>query len=337
LKCLKKYLPELLPLISEMLRVPRFEDSEIKLAKDQLMTRLKGELEHPDSILSLEMSKHFFKGHPYSIRPAGYLDTVPKIKRDDLTTALFKAFNKNNLLFVVVGPVSEEETSSLIEKFFSPIQDGARAPDITEPLQNDSSKIFFQSFDAPTTYFMAKFKAPSLESPDYPALAIGMQILDNRLFDEVRTKRALTYSVAAQIGNSISNSGTLYVSSTDLPKAVDVILEEIKKLQIEDLEPTTIELQVRKFLSGWYLGRESRSSQAMILALYEIMGIGWEQSNTFIHRLEQVKPADIKRVMREYLKDFTTVVVGPSEVELLPVFQKYGFMLGLSDEKKKGL
>lgn len=325
LKCLKKFLPELLPMLSEIVRVPLLDPKEIELSKQQLITSLQRELQHPDTRLQLRAHQLFFENHPYSIRPSGYLETVPQITREDLSAAFFRTFNKSNVLFVVIGQLSPNETKELISKYFSSLPTGNRAPEVTETPQNKVG-VHFEKFEGATNYFLARFKAPSLDHSDYPALAIALQILDNRLFEEIRTKRALTYSVRASMGNSRINTGYIYVTSTKLAEAVELIFEEVKKLQVEPASEELLKLQVNKFLSGWYLSRETRSSQASIFALYEVFGIGWENADFFISRLERVKPEDIQRVMKTYLKDLTYVVLGPESVDLQPALSRLGFL-----------
>lgn len=327
LKCLKKFLPEILPMVSDMIRNPKFDPQEMELVRTQLINDLKSEQEQPDSLLGLKMAEVFYGKHPYAVRPTGYLDTVPKIKRDDLTSALFKTFNKSNVLFTVVSMMQREELETLLEKYFVNLPEGRRMNEIVEAFENETSQVHFVEFDAPTTYFMAKFSAPNLASEDYPALAIATQILDNKLFEEVRTKRGLTYSVYAGVGNSRINSGTFYVSSIQPEQAVEVMLEEIKKMQAAPVSKEEIELQVRKFLSGWYSGRETRSAQASIFELYEVLGIGWENSNSFIDRASRVTPEDIQRVMETYFQNMSFVTLGPKKPELEPILAKYGFLI----------
>jgi zinc protease len=166
---------------------------------------------------------------------------------------------------------------------------------------------------------MASFKAPALKEEDYPALVLATQILDNRLFEEVRTKRGLTYSVHCMLGNSASNSGSLYVSSTQLSEAVKVIFDEVKKLQTEVIEPAQIELQIRKFRSSWFLGRETSSSQTRIFSLYEMIGTGWKDANTFISRLNTVTPEKLQAAAKNYLKDYTFAIAGPDKVDVFKI------------------
>jgi len=324
-KALRRFLPELLPMMSEMLRVPKFDPAEIELVRKQLTLALRSERDHPDSLLALRMHEIFFAGHPYINRPSGHLDTVASITREDLSSALFRTFNTSNLLITIVGNLRREEAAEMIQKYFGSLQSGGRARDIREAPQNDTAKIHFSKLEAPTTYFMARFRAPSLESPDYPALTIGMQILRDRLFEEVRTKRALTYAVRASLGNSKVNSGVLYVTSTRLPEAVDVMFQEVKKLQVAAVDKATIETQINKYLSGWLLGRETRSAQASIFSAYEVLGIGWENSDSFMGRLRRVTPGNVQEVMQKYLRDFSFVTVGPEEPPIAPILTGLGY------------
>ncbi len=321
LKCLKKFLPELLPIMSEIARVPKLDQKEIDLAKDQLLLELKSEKDHPDSLLGMVMHQIFYQNHPYYNRPSGYLDTVPTITRDDLSGSLFKIFNKENIFFVIVGEIPRPEAESLVTTYFKSMPKGQRTTEIKELPKNLTGKIEKRSFDSPTDYFLARFKAPSLESNDYPALAIAMQILDNRFFEEVRTKRALTYAVSSSVGNSRINSGVLYVSSSKLTEAVRVMFDEIRKLENEKIDPKLLKIQVNKALSSWYAARETRSSQARIFALYESYGIGWENADTYISRLQRVTPEQIQEVLKKYLKDFSFVMVSSKEVDLESVLR----------------
>lgn len=319
LKCLKKYLPTLLPIISEMIRVPLLEKDEVELVRRQMTAALKSEMEHPDGVLSMMNHKSFFKNHPYYNRAAGYLDSLPKIKLEEIKELLPQVFNKQNIFFTIIGNLSKDEAKNFVSSYFGNLPEGKRAPTAPATITNESGKVDFEKFDSPTTYFMARYKGPALPNEDYPALTMAMQILDNRLFEEVRTKRALTYSVSAGLGSSIVNSGVLYVSSTQLQEAVKVIFDEVKKIQTENIPAPELTNQIRKFISSWFLSREAPTSQARVFTYYEILGLGWKESNKFIERLKQVTPDQVKAAAQKYLKDFTVTVVGPKS-EPLPGF-----------------
>lgn len=316
LKCLRRFLPKLLPVVSEIIRRPLFDQKEIELANTQLINSLRGEQENPDSILSLLAHTAYFKGHPYYNRPAGYIETIPQITRDDLTSTLFHVFNKQNVLFSIVGNITQDQAAEMVTTYFGTMVEGKRGMLPSKTLERKANEVTFKKFESPTTYFMARFEAPSLDHKDYPALTLASQILDNKLFEEVRTKRALTYAVSTGLGMNHVNSGYLYVSSTNLETAIKVMFDEVKKMQTELIDAKTLELQVRKYLSSWYMARETSSVQAKIFINYELNGMGWEESYNFINRLERVTVDDLRRVMKDYYKDYTFAVVGPKEVDV---------------------
>ncbi len=312
LKCLKRFLPTLLPIFSEMMTHPKLDPQEIEVSRMQIMTQLQNEQVEPDSILQFLSSKQFYKDHPYGNRPIGFLETVPAITRDDLVGLLPKLFNQANIVVAIVGNISPDEARKMVLDTFSALPKGPAIERITQSFKRKPGELQTQKVESPTNYFSARFEAPPLMHPDYPALMMAIQLLDNRLFDEVRTKRALTYAVHAGMGNSAINSGMLYVSSTNLQEAIRVIFQEIRKLQSQPINETTLDRQVRKFTSTWYLSRETAAAQASIFLLYEMIGHGAKDAHTFLERLNKVRPADVQRAAANYLKDFSFTIVGPS-------------------------
>ncbi|TVQ81049.1 MAG: insulinase family protein, partial [Bradymonadales bacterium] len=143
------------------------------------------------------------------------------------------------------------------------------------------------------------------------------------LFEEVRTNRGLAYSVSARPGNSRVNTGSLFVFSIDIAQAVAVMFEEVKKMKEQKVEQDEIDLQIKKYLSSWYMGRETRSQQSNILAFYELMGIGWENSGSFIHRLQRVDADAIQRAMTKHLRDMSVAVVGQVKPDISPILRKH--------------
>lgn len=323
IKCLKRFLPTILPVVIEMITKPNLEPKEIDITRAQAMADLKNEQEHPDAILQLESHKAFFAHHPYLQRSNGYLETISSITRDDMVQTLPLIFNKKNVTLFVIGLFDASEAKEIGEQLVATLPEDKPAGTIpSQAISPSTQDMTFKKFSAPTTYFMARFKAPALRDLDYPALTLASQILDNRLFEEVRTKRALTYSVHTSLSNNNVNSGYLYVSSTKLNEAVKVIFDEVKKIQTELVPSDQLALEVRKFTSNWWLSREASSSQTRIFALYEMIGPGWQSSNGFIERLARVTPEALRSAAQKYFKGYTVTVVGPEKPDLKNLIPK---------------
>jgi zinc protease len=136
------------------------------------------------------------------------------------------------------------------------------------------------------------------------------------LFEEVRTKRNLSYAVFAGVQNARANFGSVYVTAVDPDVTLRVMLAEVRRVQDEPIDPERIGQSINTYLTQYFMGQESNMNQAARLGVYELTGGGWERSESFISRIRAVTPAEIQRVARRYFKNFTFVVVGdPAKID----------------------
>jgi predicted Zn-dependent peptidase len=71
-------------------------------------------------------------------------------------------------------------------------------------------ELEISSREIPTNYIPGQFQAPSLDDPDYPAMQDALTTLSRRLFEEVRTKRSLSYAVGSGMSQRNANYGLLF-------------------------------------------------------------------------------------------------------------------------------
>ena len=139
-----------------------------------------------------------------------------------------------------------------------------------------------------------------------------IDILSKRLFEEVRTKRNLSYAPFAAVNNERLNTGFLYVTAVQPDTTLKVMRHEVERLQREPISPQRVAESVNGFLTGYFLRQEANMDQAAALGNYEVLGGGWRRADTFIARVRAVGPVDVQRVARKYLHDLRFAVVGDS-------------------------
>jgi predicted Zn-dependent peptidase len=88
------------------------------------------------------------------------------------------------------------------------------------------------------------------------------------------------------------------------------MLEEITRLQRDQVTPDELLGTTQHFLTRYYLGQETNGAQAGELAQSELIGGGWRNSAQFIERLRAVTAADVKRVSQLYMRNLRFVVIG---------------------------
>ena len=177
----------------------------------------------------------------------------------------------------------------------------------------DKSSVEVTPRELPTNYVQGLFTAPSLTSPDIYAMRIASSLLRDRVFEEVRVKRNLSYAPDAFLRTQAANVGGLYVTAVDANQSIRVMLSEISRLQNEPVSADDIHAVVAQYLTTYYLGQETNAAQAGELAQYELIGGGWRNSVNFLERLTAVHARRHSARLAEVHAEYSVRGAGKSE------------------------
>src|SRR3569832_2225243 len=123
-------------------------------------------------------------------------------------------------------------------------------------LEFDKSTVEVTPRELPTNYIQGFFTAPSLTSPDIYPMRIASSMLRDRMYEEVREKRNLSYAPDAFLRTQEYNVGGLYVTEVDANQSIRVMLSEIKRLKTEQVIAEDIQAWVAQYLTQYYLGQD---------------------------------------------------------------------------------
>ena len=289
---------------------PTFPDDEVELVRDQIVNQLKGRLDNPDAHLALLANQQFYAGHPYAVDPLGTVEAVEALGREDLARWHAQRMAKENLLIVVVGNIPRADLEQKIEASFGALQATGGASNPVPEMQPSDPEVEVTERELPTNYIRGQFVSPDPGHADYPAMQVATDILSDRLFEEVRTKRNLSYAVFAGLSQRRANYGLLYVTAVEPDSTLPVMLHEVERLKTEPITDERLAENVNVFLTQYWLAQETNMGQAATLGAFEIVGGGWEKAADFVSGVREVTPADIQRVAETYLKDIHFVVIG---------------------------
>jgi zinc protease len=294
---------------------PTFPAAEVELVRGQMVDAARRRSDDPDTYLGYLADSLFYMGHAYSAIPRGTVASLTAIQRDALIAWHKNRLTKENLLIVVVGNVARADLTQKIQAAFGGLPaTGGRATPV-KAITNVTPEVVLVERKLPTNYITGFFAAPSLADPDYPAFRAAIDMLGDRLFEEVRTKRNMTYAVAAGLETRAANRGRLYVTATQPDTTVKVIFSTVKQLQQGPIPPADVAENLNASLTAYLMGQETNMGQAAALGLWEISGGGWENYARFIASYRRVTAADIQRVATKYLQHARFVVIGdPNKV-----------------------
>jgi zinc protease len=295
---------------------PSFTKGDVALVQSRILAGLQDDTDTPDSYLQRLQERVAYAGHPYLNRPEGTAENIARLTAEDLRAYHQRIMQTSRLLLVIVGDLDATQLKTRIAASFGKLPRGDYKAETPPPLSFPASTVDVTSRELPTNYIQGMFSAPPITSPDIYPMRVASSLLRDRVFEEVRVKRNLSYAPDAFLRNQSANIGGLYVTAVDANQAVRVMLNEIARLQHDLISRDDINAVIAQFLTSYYIGQETNAAQAGELAQYELIGGGWRNSLTFLEKLRAVTPADVQRVSQKYMRNIRFVVLGnPQQID----------------------
>jgi zinc protease len=289
---------------------PSFTNEDVSLVQKRMIVSLSDDTDSPDVYLQKLQERVAYAGHPYVNSTSGTPESIARLTPDDLRRYHTKLMETSRLLLVMVGDLNPNEVRDLVAASFGKLPRGTYKPENVPALAFDKSTVEVTPRELPTNYIQGLFTAPSLTSPDIYAMRVASSLLRDRVFEEVRVKRNLSYAPDAFLRTQAANVGGLYVTAVDANQSIRVMLSEIARLQSQPVSAEDIHAVIAQYLTTYYLGQETNAAQAGELAQYELIGGGWRNSVDFLEKLSAVTPGDIQRVSQKYMRNIRFVVLG---------------------------
>jgi len=309
LACTRLHFDRSWQIFADIITRPSFTNEDVALDRDRMVVSLSDDVDSPDVYLQRLQDTVAYAGHPY-VNSNGTPAVISKLTPDDLRRYHDKMMETSRLLLVIVGDLNIADIRDLVAGTVGKLPRGTYKANPIPSLTFDRSSVSVTPRDLPTNYIQGLFTAPSLTSPDIYPMRVASSLLRDRVFEEVRVKRNLSYAPDAFLRTQAANVGGLYVTAVDANQSIRLMLNEIARLQHEAVSNDDIQAVVAQYLTTYYLGQETNAAQAAELAQYELIGGGWRNSVDFLEKLTAVKPADVQRVSQKYMRNIRFVVLG---------------------------
>lgn len=296
---------------------PALTKEDFELVKSRKVAGLRDDTDDPDSYLQRLQERVAYAGHPYLNRPEGTAESVSRLTLEDVRRYYQQMMQTSRLLLVLVGDLDVADLRQRVTAAFGKLPRGNYRPEPMPQLSFTTPSVEVIQRGLPTNYIQGLFTAPPLTAADIYPMSVASNLLRDRVFEEVRVKRNLSYAPNAFLSSQGANVGGIYVTAVDANQAVSVMLDQIKRLQTKPATEEDITGVVSQFLTSYYLGQETNAAQAANLAEYELIGGGWRNSFEMLSRLSSVTPEEVQRVAQKYMRNIRFVVLGdPKSIDM---------------------
>ncbi len=320
LKTLVKHADEAFELLRLALVEPRFDQDSIERVRAQTIAGLKYQQNDPGVMATRRFFEEGFANHPYGRPTSGTPESVAAITRDDLVIMHRAMIARGRVKIAVVGAISTDNLSMLLDKVFGALPE-AKPLSVIEPatLQKVGSRIVVD-LDVPQSVIRFGTHGIAWKDPGFiPAYVLnhilGGGAFTSRLFQEVREKRGLAYSVGTSLVSYRAAAMTWGYTATKNERVVeclDVISGEMMRLKEEG--PSDEELQKAKdYLIGSYaLGFDTSTKIAHTLVQIAFEGLGIDYIARRNALVGGVSQADIRGAADRIIGDgrMLTVIAG---------------------------
>ena len=301
----------------------RIDADPLERVRAQLNAGLRREINDPDSMAGKKWREIAYPDHVYGRPTRGTLDTLPNLTRDDLVAMRSTILARDSLKIAVVGAIDAVRLAKHIDDVFGALPAKGNLITIPDVTMQGVGTRHVIDLDVPQATI--RFGRPGIarHDPDFvPAFVVnhilGGGVFTARLFNEVREKRGLAYSVYSQLQTNDHSNMLIGATSTKNERAAEsltVIQEQIANLGADG--PTEDELdKAKKYLTGSYALRFDTSTKiASQLVHLQMEGFDVDYLDQRNSHIQNVTLDEAKRVAARLFGDgqLLVTVVGKPE------------------------
>jgi zinc protease len=306
------------------LTAPRFDAADVELNRAQILSMLRKETTNPGDIASRRWWETAFEGHPYGRPVSGTQETVPNITIDDLKTYTHRVLARQELKIAVVGDIDAETLKPLLDRVFGALPAKPDLVPVATVMPQGLGRQIVVNLDVPQA--VVDFGGPGIarQDPDFMAAYLLNHILgggssDSRLYQEVREKRGLAYSVSDSLvwlDHSALFFGGTATRADRASETLALIEKEIHRFA--DQGPTAAELgEAKNYVkSSFALNLDTSTKIAAMLVQLQLDNLGIDYFQRRSAMIDAVTLDDARRVAKRLLGNgmLVTVVGRPEGV-----------------------
>ena len=258
-----------LDVLADIVQNPVFDPREIDVERGVILQEIGQALDTPDDIIFDWLQETAFPDQPMGRSILGPAERVRAFGKDDFQDFVRHNYRPSEMILSAAGAVDHDALVAQAEDLFGGMDTGQQGPQVAATYKGGELR---ETKDLEQAHFAFALPAPGYRDDDIyvaqiHAIALGGG-MSSRLFQEVREKRGLCYSIFAQSG-AFDDSGllTIYAGTGvgELEELSHLVIDELRRVG-DDLSQEEIDRARAQMKAGLLMGLESPSSRAERLA-----------------------------------------------------------------------
>ncbi len=302
---------------------PRYDEDAVARMRDALLADIRQGDEDPSTVAWRLFRPAVYGAHAYANGGEGTLESVASLNAADARAWHDRYFTKANLRIAVVGDISEQDVSRLLDKALGDLPEGTTrfamdvAPSPTTP------QLVKKQMDVPQATVLFGHLGLPRTDPDFYAMLVmnemlGGNVLTSRLGLDVREKHGLVYGINS-VNAPLPHNGMFYISfatgNANVDKALGLVRKHLKTIRDEPVGDEELADAKAYLIGSFPLRLDSNAKLLNMIAMMQSESLPKDYLTDWPKRIAAVTKDDVQRVaQRLILPDAAAlVIVGDKE------------------------
>jgi predicted Zn-dependent peptidase len=310
-----------LDILSDIMWAPAFRGDEVESERQVILEEILMHEDEPADLVHDLCQEALYPDHPLGREVLGERSTITAMSRDEIRGYFAEHYRPGSIVVAAAGHLDHDRLVEGIERRFV-------GPAGAGPVRGQNTLVAERPLvvaNRPTeqAHLVVGMRGPARDDDDRFTLAVLNQLLgggmSSRLFQEVREKRGLAYSVYSyraaylETGLLAIYAGT---SPTRVKTTLDIILGELDRLLQEDIPERELAVARGHVKGSLVLSLEDTSSRMNRIGRSQLVHGEVMTLQELVERTESVSAADVRRVIERVVGGPRTLaVIGPCEEE----------------------
>jgi predicted Zn-dependent peptidase len=309
-----------LDVLSDMLGTPLFDANEIEKERRVIIEELRETFDTPDELVFFDLDALMWLPHPLGRDVAGTPESVSAITRHEMLDYLAQHYHSNNLVVSVAGYVRANEIIPQLNAALAQLRPAPCEAFTHFENSQRATRWHVRYKKTEQAHVAVSTWAYERNHPDRYAVSLLNTILgdgmSSRLFQEIREKRGLAYSVSS-FGSSLDDCGYFGCYAAVEPKnaaaTLAAMLQEWSRLAADAVPAEELAKAKELIKGGLLLSMEDTHSIAGWFGRQEALRQNIMTVDDVTAQIDAVTVEDIQRVARAIFRDewLNLAVVGP--------------------------
>ena len=309
-KVMDSHVTTMVEILSDIFLNSRFDESDIQREQPVILQEIGMVEDSPDEYIHILSGKNFWGEHPLGRSILGSRDNILGFNAERLKTFFQKLYQPERIIVSAAGNLEHDRLLDLIGPSFEAIKPGNGFPERIPPGGNTGVAINHRDLEQ-VHICLSTHGLPTADPGRY-ALALMNIILggnmSSRLFQEIREKRGLAYTVYSFVSSHVDTGMFGAYAAVEPSKSIEtttLLLEQLFRLKKEKVSGNEM-TGAKEYIKGnLFMASESSENQMVRLAQNEFHFNRNIPLKTVVEQIEAVTADDILQLVNTLLEDNT--------------------------------